>query len=99
MKITTVLNGHLLIRPRAAADVAGIVIPDSVDKEKATIGEVVVGNEVKTNGLTKQYGNETVKIEKGEVVLFNAFAPRKITHDGVDCLLVNGEDIYAIIEE
>lgn len=96
MKVLQVLNGHVLLRPRVAKTVAGIAIPDSVDKERPTVGEVVSGNTVKV-GTTE---NGTIcKLNESDIVLFNAFSPRKVEAEGEELLLVNGEDIYAVIQE
>jgi len=94
MKVITPLNGYLLIRPRPTERLAGIEIPDSVDKEKATVGTVVVTNNVKLSQYIDWY-----KPEVGATVLFAALAPRKVEHEGEECLLVSCEDIYAIIQE
>lgn len=99
MKVKTTLNGHVLIRPRAADPVAGIEIPDSVDKETPTIGEVIIGNDVRVSTVDSRDSiRELYRIAVGAIVLFSAFKPRKVTHDGEELLLVNGEDIYAILE-
>jgi co-chaperonin GroES (HSP10) len=102
MKLKTVLNGHVLLRPRAKEAVAGIEIPDTVDKERPTIGEVILGNPVKAWEQPPRVDvgpNGLFILNPGDIVLFNAFAPRKFIHDGEECLLVNGEDIYGVIEE
>jgi co-chaperonin GroES (HSP10) len=96
MKVITTLNGHVLIRPRKTAAPAGIDIPDSVDKEKATLGEVVIGNYVKATFRDDQ---DFRYLDDGKIVLFRALAPLPVKHDGEECLLVNGEDIYAVIQE
>lgn len=84
MRVEQTLNGYLLVRPRAAAEVEGIEIPDVVDKEAPTIGEVVVGTE---------------KIEAGSIILFYGLSYRKAQHDGEELLLVHSDDVYAILEK
>jgi co-chaperonin GroES (HSP10) len=101
MKITQVLNGHVLIRPRVAKQIAGIEIPDSVDKERATTGEVVIGNTVGISGTfaNAQMSSLLYQIGAGDIVIFNSLSPRKIVHENEDCLLIPSEDIYAVIQE
>lgn len=102
MNIIQPLNGHVLIRPRATAAPAGIEIPDSVDKEKPTVGEVLITADLPLhlNGReTEHFVDKRVLLAAGAVVIFNAFAPRKVEHDGEECLLVSAEDIYAVIQE
>lgn len=89
MKIITTLNGHVLIRPKKTDAPSGIDIPDSVDQERPTMGEVVAGGRDKDGRA----------ISEGQTVLFSTLHPRKVTHDGEECLIVPGEDIYAVIEE
>lgn len=92
MQILTTLNGHVLVRPRKAASaLTGIEIPDSVDKEAPTVGEVLINNPIKFDG--------SPVIGIGTHVLFHALSPKKVVHDGEECLLVNVEDIYAIVQE
>lgn len=98
MRIIQPLNGYILIRPRKTATPAGIDIPDSVDKEKATVGTVVIGGNVFGFNAQGSNFNQIVGVSVGDTVLFSAIAPRKVEHEGEECLLVNGEDIYAVIE-
>lgn len=90
MKVSQVLNGHVLVRPKTADAVAGIAIPDSVDKERPTMGTVVIGTTISDG----EHGLAT-----GATVLFHSLSPRKVIHDGEECLLIHGEDIYAVTEE
>ncbi len=105
MKVTQPLNGYLLIKPKPTAEaIPGIEIPDSVDKEKATVGTIVLSNYIKKSCIadTSVKPNTNIMVwlmpDVGSTVIFNAFAPRKVTHEGEECLLVQCEDIYAVIE-
>lgn len=100
MKVLIPLNGHLLIKPRPVEQsVSGIAIPDSVDRSAPTIGEVVLP------GGTRdvKYGEKEVEwkhqFRPGMIILFSTLHPRKVMHDGEECLLIPSEDVYAVIEE
>ena len=85
MKILQTLNGKVLVKPIVEEKrVDGIDIPDSVDKEKSNKGLVLVGLD---------------DIKKDSLVLYRTLTPMETVHDGEDCLLIDGEDIYAVIEE
>lgn len=98
MKVLTPLNGHVLVRPRKPAPApAGIAIPDSVDKERETVGEIMIGNYIMKSDAGKTYV-PVIQVKEGDTVLFSSLHPRKVMHDGEECLLIHGEDILAVIE-
>ncbi len=87
MKVISTLNEFVLIRPRDTAQkVSGIEIPESVDKEMPTMGEVVLSPDARSP-------------KESDLVIFSAFKPVKVMHGGEELLLVNREDIYAILGE
>lgn len=100
MRITQPLNGHVLIRPRKSAPApAGIDIPESVDKEVTTMGEVVVGNDIHERAAHPDVRiTDLYRLGAGQIVLFSSLSPRKVEHDGEECLLIHGEDVLAVIE-
>jgi len=74
---------------------SGIVLPDTIDKEKPEKGEVVaIGS-----GKILDTG-ETVKmsVKVGDKVMFKKYSPDEVKVDGQDYLVLSESDIIAIIE-
>ncbi len=88
------MNGYVLVKPREEKKISGIEIPASVDKEKISTGTV----KIQTTYENKEAGH-TITLSVGATVLFDSLRPKKVEHDGEECLLIPASDIYAVIEE
>ena len=81
------LADRVLIKP-AAAELGGIIIPDSA-KEKPLKGEIVaVGNGTK---------DEEMVVKVGDNVLYGKYAGTEIELDGEKYLIMRQADVLAII--
>lgn len=91
------LHDHLAVKPISENEItkSGIVLPDTIDKEKPEKGEVVaVGNgKLLDNG---QRAPMSVKI--GDKVMFKKYSPDEIKIDGVEYLIISEGDILGILE-
>ena len=90
------LGDRVIIKP-IAEDVttkSGIVLPETVEKEKAEKGEVLaVGpGRLLDNG---QLAPITVKV--GDKVMFKKYSPDEIKVDGEELLIIFESDILAVI--
>ncbi len=96
MKLKPLFN-NVIIKPLAKEEItkSGIVLPDTVDKEKPEKGEVVaVGSgKILENG---QAAKMSVKV--GDKVVFKKYSPDEVKIDGEDYLVLSENDIVAIIE-
>lgn len=74
---------------------SGIIIPDTVDKEKPEQGKVLaVGpGKILENGQRSQ-----IDIKEGDTVLFSKYSPTEIKIDGKEYLVVSDEDVMAVVE-
>jgi len=74
---------------------SGIVLPDTVDKEKPEKGEVMAVGQgrLMDNG---QIAKMSVKV--GDQVLFKKYAPDEVKVDNEEYLVLSESDIIAIIE-
>jgi chaperonin GroES len=74
---------------------SGIVIPDTVDKDKPKKGQIMaVGN-----GKMSDSGKRiplTVKV--GDKVVFKEYSPEEVKVEGKEYLIIKEEDILAIIK-
>ena len=91
------LHDHIVVKPISENEVtkSGIVLPDTIDKEKPEKGEVVaVGNgKMLDNG---QRAAMSVKV--GDKVMFKKYSPDEIKVDGVEYLIISENDILGILE-
>ncbi len=91
------IGDHLIVKPLAKEEkpVSGIIIPDTVEKERAERGEVVAVGP----GRTLENGTRSVvDVKVGDKVVFKKYAPDEIKLDGVEFLVIKMEDVVAVIE-
>ncbi|RMD59311.1 co-chaperone GroES [Candidatus Parcubacteria bacterium] len=92
------LNANVVVKPITEDEVtkAGIVLPDTVDKERPEKGKVVAVGEGRLldNGERAPMG-----VKKGDVVIFKKYSPDEVKVDGEEYLVINESDILAIIEK
>ncbi len=75
---------------------SGIVLPDTIDKEKPEKGEVIAigpGKVLDNGELSKM----TVTV--GQKVVFKKYSPDEIKIDNQDYLVLSESDIIAVIED
>ena len=91
------LSDHILIEPmpREEKTKAGILLPETAEKETPEQGTVIaVGPGRKTN----EGKIVAVEIKKGQKVLFTKYGPNEIKVGNKEFLIAKEEDILAIIE-
>jgi len=86
------IGDRVLIRPVAEEEVtkSGIVLPDTIDKEKKAEGEIVAigsGEKVSKLGLAV-----------GQRIVFGKYSGEEIKVEKDDYKIVNHDDILAVIE-
>lgn len=91
------LTDHVIVKAiqEDTTTKSGIVLPDTVDKEKPEKGEVVaVGHgRILDNGTRL-----AMSVQVGQRILFKKYAPDEIKVDNEDYLILSESDILAIIE-
>jgi len=91
------LHDHVIIKAINEDEVtkAGIVLPDTVDKEKPEKGEVIaIGpGKLLDNGQRAVMGGKV-----GDKGMFKKYSPDEIKVDGKEYLIISESDIIAIIE-
>lgn len=91
------LHDHVIVKPITEDEVtkAGIVLPDTVDKEKPEKGEVVaVGpGKIMDNGQRAE-----MSVAVGDKVMFKKYSPDEIKVDGDEYLVITDSDIIATLE-
>lgn len=91
------IGDHLIVKAISKEEVSasGIIIPDTVDKERPERGEVIAVGPGKTleNG-----SRSTMDVAVGNKVVFKKYAPDEVKIDGVDYLVIRMDDVVAVIE-
>lgn len=93
------LGDRVLVLPEREADKgklsSGIIIPETVGKERSEQGTVVAVGE----GRFDEDGNRIpMSVKKGQTVLFSKYGPDEIKIDGKEYLIISESNILAIIE-
>lgn len=91
------LGDHVLVKPLKEEEVtkSGIVLPDTMDKEKKMEGEVIAVGPGKTldNGSLS-----TIQVKVGQMVLFKKWGGEEVEIDGEDHKIISADDILAVVE-
>jgi chaperonin GroES len=96
MKIRPLADKVLVQRLEAeTTTVGGIVLPDSA-KEKPQRGKIV---NVGTGKLLDDGSRRKMQVKKGDVVLFSSYAGTEVKAAGKDYLIMDEENIMAVIED
>ncbi|MDZ4225477.1 MAG: co-chaperone GroES [Candidatus Andersenbacteria bacterium] len=92
------LSDKVVIKPLSEEEVtkSGIVLPDTVDKEKPMQGEVIAVGPGKRldNGQTAP-----MSVKVGDKVLFTKYAPDEVEIDEEEYLVIDEEKILGIVRE
>jgi chaperonin GroES len=91
------LSSHILIEPLEEEKVSkgGIVLPDTVEKEKPVKGKIIATGPGKINE-----NGEVVKmsVKVGDIVLFKKYGPDEFEIEGKKYLIGDEDDVLATIE-
>lgn len=92
------LADRVVVKPLRESETtkSGIVIPDTVEKERPEKGEVL---EIGPGKLLENGSRHPMSVKVGDVVLFKKYGPDEFKLDGVEYLLLDESDIIGIIEK
>lgn len=91
------LGGNVLVKPlqEESKTASGIVLPDTVDKEKPQKGKVVA---VGTGKITDDGKKIPFNVKVGDIVIFKKYSPDEIEIEDNEYLIMSEDDILAIIK-
>jgi len=91
------LGGRVIVEPIEQEEMTagGIILPDTVEKERPEKGKIVAVGPGKIDDNGKKI---PMNVKKGDVVLFTKYGPNEIKIDDKEYLIAREEDILAIIE-
>ncbi len=90
------LNDRVILKPirNEEATKSGIILPDTVDKERPEKGEVAAAGPGK---LLNDGSRAAMSVKTGDKVMFKKYSPDEIKIDNEEYLVISEEDILAII--
>lgn len=91
------IGGNILVRPAKTDKVtsSGIVLPDTVDKEKPQKGEVIALGTGKTTPDGKKV---PFNVKVGDMVIFKKYSPDEVEVDNETFLIMDEDAILAVIK-
>ncbi len=95
------LHDKVVVRAKEKEDTtkAGIVLPDTVDKERPEKGEIIA---VGPGKMLENGTRQAMSVKVGQTVLFTKYAPNEVKIDEKgkeeEYLVISESDILAIIE-
>ncbi|MCH8049135.1 co-chaperone GroES [Patescibacteria group bacterium] len=91
------VGNHIVLKPldQETTTAAGIIIPETVDKERPEKGEVLA---VGPGKVLESGQRQPVEVKVGDKVLFKKYAPDEVEIDDETYLIISTDDIMAIIE-
>ena len=96
MKLRPLFN-NVIVKPAPKEEVtkSGIVLPETMDKEKPEQGEVVA---VGTGKLLDNGQTAPMTVKVGDKVMFKKYSPDEVKVDGEEYLVLSESDIIAVID-
>ena len=89
------LYNNILVEPlREEKKKGGIILPDTVEKERSEKGKVIA---VGPGKWDKEGKRIPLDVKKGDVVLFTKYSPNEIKVDGKEYLVIKEDDMLAIL--
>ncbi len=91
------LGDRVLVKPmeKEKKTKSGIIIPDTVDKERPEMGRVIAVGEGKVGDDGKVI---PIRVKVGSTVLFAKYGPDEVKIDDEEYLIVSESNILAIIK-
>ncbi len=90
------LHSNVILKPTKEEEMtkSGIVLPDTVDKERPERAEVIAVGD----GKVLENGQKSImSVKPGDVVIFKKYSPDEIKVDGEEYLVIAESDIMAVI--
>lgn len=74
---------------------SGLIIPDTVSKEKPQKGKVIAVGPGKYDEDGKRL---PMDVKEGDMVLYSKYAPTEVKLDGKEILIISQDSVLAVVE-
>jgi chaperonin GroES len=91
------LNDYIILKPLSKEEVteSGIILPDTVDKDRPEQGEIVA---VGPGKLMEDGKRSAMEVQVGQKVMFKKYTPDEIEVEKEKLLVIRMDDVVGIIE-
>lgn len=91
------LGDRVVVKPISKEEVtkSGIVIPDTIEKERPEQGEVVA---IGPGKLLENGQRSTLDVKVGDRVIFSKYGPSEVKVEKEEYLIIKEEDILAVLQ-
>lgn len=91
------LGDRVIVKPAAKEEMtkAGIILPDTVDKERPEQGEVIA---VGPGRLLENGSRAAMSLAIGNKIVFKKYSPDEVKIDGAEYLIIAESDVMAVID-
>ncbi|MFH1078459.1 MAG: co-chaperone GroES [Patescibacteria group bacterium] len=91
------LGDRVIVKPAAKEEMtkAGIILPDTVDKERPEQGEVIA---VGPGRLLDSGTRAAMSLKVGDRIVFKKYSPDEVKVEDQDYLVIAESDVMAVIE-
>jgi chaperonin GroES len=90
------IGGNILVKPveEETKTESGIVLPETVDKEKPQKGEVVA---LGTGRLSEDGDKIPFNVKVGDIIIFKKYGPDEINIDDQEYLIMEESDVLGVM--
>lgn len=91
------LTDRVIVRPAAREEMtkAGIILPDTIDKERPEQGEVIA---IGPGRLLDNGSRATMSLKVGDKIVFKKYSPDEVKIGDEEFLVISESDVMAVIE-
>ena len=91
------LGDRVIVKPVAKEEMnkAGIILPDTIDKERPENGEVIA---VGPGRLMENGSRAPMSLKVGDKIVFKKYSPDEVKIDDKEYLVIAESDVMAVIE-
>jgi chaperonin GroES len=91
------LNDRVIVKtaPKEEMTKSGIILPDTIDKERQEQGEVIA---IGPGKLLENGSRAPMSVKVGDKIVFKKYGPDEVKVDDVEYLVVSESEIMAVIE-
>ncbi|MBI4138688.1 co-chaperone GroES [Candidatus Uhrbacteria bacterium] len=91
------LGDRVIVKPAAKEEMtkAGIILPDTVDKERPEQGEIIA---VGPGRLLENGSRAAMSLKVGDKIVFKKYSPDEVKLEDQEYLVISETDVMAVIE-
>jgi chaperonin GroES len=91
------LGGNILVEPvsEETKTASGIVLPDTVDKEKPQKGKVIA---LGTGKVAEDGKKIPFNVKVGDIIIFKKYSPDDLEMDDKEYLIMSEDDVLGVIK-